>query len=570
MLFSSTLLAEFVKEFGDTVLIFIEEGVYKSPVVQLIVYIAAILMLLSLAYTTSQKKTNKYFIYFFVAWFLALPINGKPLIYNIVNSVSVTFSYELQKLTYDLFTKVGTRNTMPPDFVLNSIMRASTMTVDDPAVKQDVLFVLDNCIPHGTNKNGLPISGADLFSGKVTQLNGVDAVAFNFEPKLLNNRKFQVDGNEVNCFDLVTSTLHALRNNLRSQDPTKMPPTLYVGSNNGEETPNRVTTWDYDGSKEPERVKRIALNLAQANAIQSLVLQNFFDVELDYKGKGWRNSEAMAPETMIIKKNFMERDLNMLNIWSKFSLNFQQAPKAFARYFNLGGRSEVAQALIEINEKQYSLPYYISFTQTLLKIIIPLIVLTGFFGTFKWIIVWSSTWFLTLIVPSILYIQRLITNSILLHVNRIDETSQVLASDPAFLEYGVDFHAAVQMLEDTSRAMSVFLKCESALWGILFMAIPGAAWLASGKIESFGAKAIGFVTQSIGSGLGFGIGSHYARKLFGGGINPPTPPTPNLSGNSNVNFNASDIGANQFQNLTASFSPPQSEPSQPTNKDNIT
>jgi len=87
---------------------------------------------------------------------------------------------------------------------------------------------------------------------------------------------------------------------------------------------------------------------------------------------------------------------------------------------------------------------------------------------------------------------------ILIHASHLDETANTLRTNPAFLKIGIDFNAATQMLEDTNRALSVFIDAERALWGVLFLVIPGAAWFASGAVGNISDKMIGGLSDSIG------------------------------------------------------------------------
>jgi len=152
-----------------------------------------------------------------------------------------------------------------------------------------------------------------------------------------------------------------------------------------------------------------------------------------------------------------------------------------------------------------------------------------------------------------LYILRLTTNSILLHVKKIGEGVPMSSSEPSFLQYGVDFDAAVRMLEDSSRAMSVFIQCEAALWGFLFMAIPAAAWFATGKVGSVAGK----VASTVGGAAGYGLGM---KMVMGKGSSSqnaisPLQPTQNSSNSSNYEIGkATQSAFSNLQNKTPNFS----------------
>ena len=54
-------------------------------------------------------------------------------------------------------------------------------------LKKDVHFLIDNCIPHGKNKRGEPISAADLFSGRMSTQDGVAVITYPFKTEYLTN-----------------------------------------------------------------------------------------------------------------------------------------------------------------------------------------------------------------------------------------------------------------------------------------------------------------------------------------------------------------------------------------------
>jgi hypothetical protein len=131
-----------------------------------------------------------------------------------------------------------------------------------------------------------------------------------------------------------------------------------------------------------------------------------------------------------------------------------------------------------MNEKLLSLPYYIAFVQSMLKILLPLAVLTMLFGTFRFFFTWSFAWTLTLVMPIVMQLSRGISNAILMHTNKLTEVGRLLETEPGFMALGINFDAANKIAEDSSRMMNVFLNVELGIWGALLVMVPAGAYLA--------------------------------------------------------------------------------------------
>ena len=228
MLPNDTALASFVRDFGDSVLAVMTEHLYHSPIVGLVFYLTAVAMLIVTALSIHKGEVSRYVITFWVGWLLIQPIDKKPAVYTIINTITSQVALELQVITHKLMTNFGTNSTLPPNFVFNAIVRASTMKLTDPIVRKDVRFLIDNCVPNVPNKQGDPMSAVDLFSGRYqTDPTGTDSIVFNFDPQYLKVRTFNVGGSSINCMQLLTSTIGRIRSNIKEYDPTKMPESIY-------------------------------------------------------------------------------------------------------------------------------------------------------------------------------------------------------------------------------------------------------------------------------------------------------------------------------------------------------
>jgi hypothetical protein len=170
-----------------------------------------------------------------------------------------------------------------------------------------------------------------------------------------------------------------------------------------------------------------------------------------------------------------------------------------------------------MNEKLKILPYTVAFIQSLLKAILPFICISLFFGSFRFISFWASAWLITLMTPWFFYISRLFSNTLILYVNKIGHAGAVQVFSPAFLENGVNFEAATNMLADTSIAMNAFLNLELGIWASVMTVIPLASFfLGHGKAGAIGEKIKGgmenFAVRSAGN-VALTTGTMAATKI---------------------------------------------------------
>lgn len=521
MLVNDTALAAFVRDFGDLLMEFFAERIYQSPLAQLVIYIAGIFFLCSIAISFFYPSFIRYWISFLIAWILLSPYQNKPVFYYIVNTFSIGTSTLIQGIIHDLFTHFSGKKGLPPNYVYNSIYRAATTTIKDPQIRKDILFLIENCIPYGKNNRGITISAADILSGKITTdiLSGTNSIVYPFEPSYLENLKnrvFEKNGNRITCFSLLESTTHRLRGNLLSDLVTNTSQ-LFVGANNGE-SKKTITTWKTDKT-EQDSIGQMSLNLAHATSIQQLLLEDVFNTKLSYRNG---TDKGMSPVIDLSKTLISESSFNP----TKIMLNVLNTPTSIGRYFNIDGFYSSAQGLQDMNERLYNLPYYISYVQIFLKIAVILLLFSALFGSWRFITLWATCWFLTLNVPWILMLSRIISNLILIHALKLKEQVSAISQDANFLTIGVDFYAATKMLDDTSRMMNVFINCENAIWGSLFFIIPAAGWFASGRISNAASAAIGHLGGMATRKMAASAGKHATSLIKTGGMKLLTKSVP--------------------------------------------
>lgn len=457
MIPNDTALASFVRDFGDSAMSVMVTTFYEAPLVKLLIYVTGVFMFVLVGASIHRGHFSKFIGIFWAAWISIVPVNQRPLLYVAINSFSELTSDLIHKFTYNMLTNFGTKKSIPPGFVFNVINRASLAEITDINLKENVRFLISNCIPNANNLQSKPFSANDLFAVKVKASNksGVyssESLEYNFDPNLLKVRTFEVDGTATNCLDLLNSTLHGIRSHLKGKDLPRQ-----------EQNPNEIEETGGKESSDYKRLSEFSLNLAHASAIHKQIVKDYFP-----------ETSTSYLDTIDGTVAASTSDANFL---TGIPLAIMNTPKAIARSLNIDGVLDNASKLHDINEKILNLPYYTSYLQVILKVIAPLAILTMFFGTMKWIKYWSLSWSLSLILPWFLYISRTISNSILMWALKLEELTPKAEYAPNYLLHGINFEATSKVLEDSSRMMSVFLQCELALWSSLFVIIPFSSWL---------------------------------------------------------------------------------------------
>ena len=199
---------------------------------------------------------------------------------------------------------------------------------------------------------------------------------------------------------------------------------MYLGPNNGEKTKHLITTWKGNESEKRE-ITSMAVNLAHATSIQRLLIEDVFGKKLNYKNK----ADMAVDPSVELTKQLAGKDFNP----TKIAFNVLNIPTAIGRHFNIDHFYQSAENLQEMNEKMLNLPYYISYIQIILKVILTVLIFTVLIGQFRLVSVWASCWFLSLSVPCLLVLSRIITNLILIHTLRLDEKAKILSDDSIYI-----------------------------------------------------------------------------------------------------------------------------------------
>lgn len=457
-----TILAEFTRLFGNETLAFLVSTIYPSAVFKLIIFGSAVGMFIYTGLSLHRGRLHKYVIIFWTAWISMLPAPDKPLYFVFVKNVSTALVKQLQKSTFDLFSKFGTNNTYPPGFVAETLMKAATTKITDKNLSYDVTNLIDNCVPYGniTEKDGStrPINASDLFQVRSSGLGqNVDSLQLSFDSSLLKNREVLVKKDTIDCHSYLFTTLHKLYDHAK-------PKSSFFNFD--------FFSWDKP-KLDNSNLSKTAINLAAASAIQSQVINKYLGSDLNYHGKSILDSNITP---LIALQNQTYGTLSP----SRHIFNVMSVPQTVIRSLNTEDYFDNLGRLKQLNNKHLNLPYYVSCIIVFLTIIFVFVVITPFItGSFKFVFIWTTAYVVVLIIPWVLMILRSICNIILIHSLNIDKHSNVLSSDPSFLKYGIDFSSVSNILHDSSRLISVYLSTELAICGGI-TALPFLYWGAAG------------------------------------------------------------------------------------------
>jgi hypothetical protein len=500
MIPNDTLLAKFVRNFGEETLKFLVENLYPSPAFKLILFSAGLFMLCMTALSLHQGRAHKYILVFWLAWIMAVPIGNRPLFYVFTNNLSVLVSMQLQKTTYNLFTHFGGKKTYPPGFVSETLIQASTSKITDPGISKAVSVVIKNCVPFGeikgVNGDNRPINASDLFRVQIdgSIIGGTSKLVFPFDTSMLLNRKIKHDGEVSNCKEVLETTIARLYAHLHGKGLAVANNQLYVGAASGDLPSKWIDKWSASDYRQT-RLGKTAINLAAASAVQAQILNDYFGIDLDYRDNKYLDHNTSPLIAMQKKLLGQANPTSML-------YNVRNLPNDIMRKFNIDHFLDNSSNLLDLNKKLQNMPYYISSIQVFLKIILPLVVFTPFLiGTFRLLNMWAIAYFLSLLVPWVMMISRSVCNVILLHALNIEKTVDTYSTDPSYLKLGIDFTAASNILDDTGRFLSTYVETENALWASMAMIIPIVSWFGSGARNSTGPSFIERATGFAGNGL---------------------------------------------------------------------
>ena len=478
---NETVLSDLVKEWGDFLLIELTSKLYQSWLVNVFLYFVFILAFIRIGRSLASGEGVLSSFQVFICWFLILPVDKKPVFYHLLNTVSTSASFLIQKSMFEILTIGDTRKVIPPGFVFNSIMRAGLSDISDPSIRADVRYIIDNCIPAAENYQGKPLSALDIFGGVVVKpSDGIDGETFvhSFDSNLLKNRKISVSSvddpnSPKDCYELLVSTRTRVRQALIKKNLTEMPEKTYYGSNAGELADSDIkTTWNGENDVY-NKIKNISINLAEAQFYQKSVLKDYFRFReySSYFGTVGEEAGRLSPLT-VLSTYFSDTEMEGRNP-TRYVTELANLPRALAKTMGIEGAVDAGFTLKELNDHMIDLPMKISAFQLFLKMIAPIIILLILVPK-AWSVVsaWSLGFFLTLMVPVLTMFSRAIVNQVIYWSARLDKVVNLTSAHAAFLNTGVSFDAANALVVDASKWMAIFLEVEQYISISVIMIIP--------------------------------------------------------------------------------------------------
>ncbi|MCB9228967.1 MAG: hypothetical protein H6618_05090 [Deltaproteobacteria bacterium] len=469
-----TLLAKFVKDFGDMVMEQEVSYLYQSIFAKIIIWAAFVFACLKTFSSFRHGVFSRHFPRFFAAWLACVPVHGIPFGFTVINHISTAFSHSLSKMTHGILSTTRPDMSFPPGFVYNALSRAASMDIEDPALGGQIRVLVENCVPdiplltHQISSDGHVIrkvaSPADLFSGRSHM---TDAGQYEYEivaelSDALNQRTFTMGNDQHICLSYLKRTREQLVAYIREKNPLKMPENLVlVGSNHGETQHvgiQEIRAWTAEQSSFYMELYSVAANLAQAAMIQKEMLRQYYAVDLTGESRNHALSFGLA-STADVELNTIAASVR----------RFMGLESAMLRAWLLSG----------IEQNMSDIPLMIAGVQLLVKMAFPMICLLLFFSSvpFK---IFSWVWLMSLLTPVYLYFMRSVSDSFHLYMSGLSglatQADIIKESDPAYLLSGISFAAANRMSDIALQLQQTLLTIEAWLWGGIFMIFPAGLW----------------------------------------------------------------------------------------------
>ena len=467
-----TIHAKWLKEMGDYLLVQFTNDIYGSVLYWIFLCFFLVFSLIRLFPMRHGGAGLNEAILVFIIFIMVVPYNfdtksekGAPIFYHIVNVSSEVIGRLTQKMYLKVLGKNAPNQTMPPGYVYNAIANAAAMEIKDPALKKDILIIMKSCIPSAETTSGERISAKHIFGGK-SELNpttGTERIEFAFDPQLLKNRTVLTQfGAQIDCMSLVQSARRRLRVSVKGEKISELPKEIiYLGSAKGEwkDSFHPDTTWDFRNGT-TRNIELVAANLAQANAIQRLVLQEDFNIGVDSNASSYSRSHGTLNPHVEVSKNILEDGVFDP---TRIVTELYTSTKAVSRSLNLDGALTAAQNLADINEKMNKLPLYTALALMLLKLLSPLISLALFARQFNIFKIYVTAFVAVSVFPSIIMINRALTNSYLIYQTKLNQIVNDSATQSWSLHLGVNFDAVAPLLDDTRMVMQTMMEAEIAI-----------------------------------------------------------------------------------------------------------
>ncbi len=481
-----TWITKTVSSYGDQALKVITNEVYASGIFKLLLLSCATFSILSIAWSLQYKQFSKKSLFFFLAFLLLTPSDGRPIGYVAVNALGQTISGVFESAVTKVVSNsdlVSESDNLPPGMVLEMVTAAATSKIESPETRALIYGFVVNCLPNALTDTGEQASFDDIFNFETTfKEDGATGLkVLTFKERKLNVTALKNDDaydnfkSGKNCYQGLSDMRQALAAEM-SGKPNHLIERIVGGSRERSEV---VTTeqWFKNWQNSSSRFNDVAMNLKLAHAASyeksKLISEQGFNFD-DLTGNWWqRNSDASLREMMIGIDSYSTGLGFRLSDLKNIIPNSTDTRWSFS----------LGASIKDLKERIEMVPYYIATIQLLLKILCPLFLLTLLFQTMRFFFIWSGAWIASLLFPSIISASRSIHNSIILSKLGIEKLAATKGNNA--LAYGVDLSQAKALLDDfVPLAYSMVeqeLKIIQALSGVILL----GSWIAGGGANGF-------------------------------------------------------------------------------------
>jgi hypothetical protein len=525
---TQTVFTKMVDDFGNQILQNMQLLFFHTSILQYILGICASFFLVKLGLSLKDGRPSPGGFSFVLAWLACLTFNGKPLGFTVINSISTSISYALEKAVNFGMNQATTTggSGMPPYYAANAFIRAANARITEPNVKTEIASLMQNCVPDPgeniVNNDGLPLSGMDLLMPISTPSNSnVGSYQFNFSSNaqsVLKNRPSHVvqlsTGTEFNCYDLAVQTQVDLRTDMMNQKLTAMPQTIAVGSAPGA---TKQETFTEPTSVMATNIQTIALNMAAATAAT-------------YGAMDAVRDSSVVP---FVDEKMLDMS-GAVGGFTSLSLGLHNAMDSIAKTYRVFKEWAIGSKLSELNEKLYTLPSLIATAQLWLKILSPIAFVSMFF-TGRIVLTWAGMWFATMIFPVIANIFGSYLSALIIARYQFDSAAGHFPTNANFLMTGESLYAIEDVMRDFASHVDTTLNYQMAAFGLVSTLIIGGAWFShklanSGLVNTLGMAGRLALGQGIYSGMRALMAPGKKSILEGsssssGGISSPSGPT---------------------------------------------
>lgn len=467
-----------------------------SPVFSFAIHAALGFAFLAGAKSIQKRELSSYLPVFFLFFFLCLPTDNELMYGKMARTIEKVTDSVLGSFDKKIADKFSSSMPLPPGYVQKMLDKAVNARIDNKLVKDLVRESVTSCVPMGKRYDGKDISGRDLFEVQTIGNGGNQGsgiVFKNFDGAILKNRTFFTNvlgtSKNTNCFDHVSTTIFALRKRLKNQLAYEDVADFSANEN----IANLVQSLNEKskGTEFRQSVDKVALNIAQANAIKSFV----------YKQNNPDADQSFAKDYVGVEYSDQLKSTTLGGIYLTAS-NLMSATK---RAFNVDGYGDAVSKISELNERVNALPYTIVAIKNILWFCAPIALLALICNLPVVLWVWLGAWVGICAVPHAMFFLRIHSNIAINSALKLTDPVSLAEYSSNRLIQEVALTSVKQVLADSSVAISQLVNTEYFVLGGFMTILPGIGFLAGsraskgfmGQIGAYATQAaVGSVTRS--------------------------------------------------------------------------